>query len=98
MKLSRFREVVFFEISLDQLIESTLNAMTMEPAGSPRELFLYEAAFQMSYHTANDQTAFVRLHEMADNRADLAALRTRLISSDLPGGYIETMQRRAAGD
>jgi len=97
-KLSRFREAVFFEIGIAQLINGLVDAMAIEPAGCPRELFFYEAAVLMTYQATEGQEAFVRLYEMADNRADLAALRTRLILSDLPEGYFDTMQRRAASD
>jgi hypothetical protein len=96
LKLSRFREAVFFEIGPDQLLEGMLNAMAAEPASSSRELFFYEVALSMSYQTTDSQGAFARVYERADNRADLAAVRTRLIFSDLPEGRIETMERRAA--
>jgi hypothetical protein len=96
LRLSRFREAVFFEIGSDQLIEAMLRAMASEPAGSPRELFFYEVALSLSYQATDSQGTFTRVYEVADNRDDLAAVRTRSVSSDLPEGRLETMERRAA--
>lgn len=96
LKLSRFREAVFFEIGPDQLIEAMLRAMALEPAGSPRELFFYEAALLLSYQATDRQGAFTRVYEVADSRADLAAVRTRSVSSNLPEERLETMERRGA--
>jgi len=98
LNLSRFREAVFFEIGPDQLIEGMLTAMAAEPVGSPRGLFFYEAALSLSYQATKGQYAFARVYEMADNRPDLAAVRTRSVSSDLPEGYLDTIGRRAARD
>jgi hypothetical protein len=95
-KLSQFRESVFFEIGPDQMIEGMLTAMAAEPAGSARELFFYEAALSLSYYATDSQSAFARVYEVADSRADLAAVRTRSISSDLPVARLETMERRSA--
>jgi hypothetical protein len=75
LMLSRFREAVFFEIGPDQLIEGMLTAMAAEPAGSPRELFFYEAVFSLSYQATDNRGAFARVYEVADNRPDLAAVR-----------------------
>ena len=96
LKLSRFREAVFFEIGPDQLITGILTAMAAEPAGSPRELFFYEAALSLSYQAANSQDAFARVYEMANNRTHLTAVRTRSVSSDIPEGRLEMMERREA--
>jgi hypothetical protein len=96
LKLSRFREAVFFEIGSDQLIEGMLTAMGAEPAGTSRELFFYEAALWLSYQATDGPGVFARVYDVADGRADLAALRTRLVSSDITGGRLETMGRRAA--
>jgi hypothetical protein len=95
LKLLQFRETVFFEVGPDQLIEGMLTAMAAEPAGSPRELFFYEAALLLSYHATHSRGAFARLYEMADNRADLAAVLTRSVSSDVPEGrYCRKSHRR----
>jgi hypothetical protein len=95
LNLSRFREAAFFEIDLDQLIDGMLTAMAAEPASSPRALFFYEAALSLSYQ-AESQGAFARAYEVADSRADLLAVRTRLVSSDISEGRLHTMERRAA--
>jgi hypothetical protein len=97
-ELSRFREAVLFEIGSDQLFEGMLAAMASEPAGSPRELFFYEAAFSLSYQATDSQSAFARVYAMADNRADFSAVRTRSVSSDIPERWPETMESRAARD
>jgi hypothetical protein len=96
LKLSRFREAVFSEISPDQLVEGMVTAMAEEPAGSPRELFFYEAALSLSYHAADSERVFARVYELADDRADLAAVRMRSISSAVPEEHLEMMERRAA--
>jgi hypothetical protein len=62
------RESVFFEIGPDQLIEGMLTAMAAEPAGSPRELFFYEAALSLSYQATDSQGAFARVYEVADKQ------------------------------
>ena len=96
LKLSRFREAVFFEIGPDQIIAGILKAMAAEPASSPRELFYYEAALLLTYQAEDSQVAFARMYELADSRADLVAVRTRSVSSDIPDGRLEMMGRRAA--
>lgn len=98
LELSRFREAVFFEIGPDQLIHGLLDAIATEPAGSQRELLFYEAALLLSYQATDCLGAFARVYAIADDRADLAAVRTRAVSSDLPEGWLETMGRRAARD
>jgi hypothetical protein len=95
LELSRFREAVFFEIGPDQLIEGMLTAMAAEPVCSPRELFFYEAALSLSYAATDGQRAFERLYEMANNRPDLATVRTRWLSSDI-SGLLDMMLSRAA--
>ena len=96
LTLSRFREAVFFEIEPDQIIEGMVAAMAAEPAGSARELFFYNAALALSYQAANRQEAFAQVYEFADNRSDLIALRTLGVSSNLPEGYLERMERGTA--
>jgi hypothetical protein len=98
LRLLRFREAVFFEISADQLIEGMLTAIAAEPAGSPRALFFYEAAFSLSYQAADAQDSFARVYEVADNRDDLAAVRARSVSSDVLAGRPEMMEAGAAPD
>jgi hypothetical protein len=95
LRLLRFREAIFFEVSPDQLIEGMLTAMAAEPAGSPRELYFYEAALSLSYQATDSQGAFARIYDMADHRADLDAVRTRFVSWDIPDGHAEVMERRA---
>lgn len=96
LRLSRFREAVFFEIGPDRLIAGIITAMATERAGSPSELFFYEAALSLSYQAADSQDAFARVYGLADNRADLTAVRTRAVSSDIPEGRLEMMERREA--
>ena len=98
-KLSRFREAAFFEIGPDQLIEGMLTAMVAEPAGSARELFFYEAALSLSYQTGDDSArAFDRVYGLADDRNDLAAVRARSVSSDVPEGRFENRMQRVTRD
>jgi hypothetical protein len=94
LKLSRFREAVFFEIGHEQLIDGMLRAMAAEPAGSPRELFFYEAAFALSYEATDSQRAFDRIYELADNRPDLAAVRMRSVSCEIPEGHRDMRGRQ----
>ncbi len=88
LNLTRFREASFFEISPDHLIEGMLTAMAGEPAGSPRGLFFYEAAFSLSYQATDSQGAFARVYELADDRPDLADVRTRSVSCEVPVGRL----------
>lgn len=97
LKISHFREAVFFEVDFDQFTTAILTAMATEPLGSPRELFFYEAAFSMSYHMKDGSRTFERLYEMGDHRPDLAAIRARMTSLNLPEKYLERMQHRAPG-
>ena len=96
LTLSRFREAAFFEIEPDEIIEGMLATMAAEPAGSARELFFYKAALALSYQAANRQKAFARVYEFAYHRSDLIALRTLGVSSNLPEGYLERMERGTA--
>jgi hypothetical protein len=96
LTLSRFRQSVFFEIEPDQIIAGMLTTMAAEPAGSARELFFYEAALALSYQATNSQEAFARVYEFANNRVDLIALRTPRVSSNLPEGHPERMERGTA--
>jgi hypothetical protein len=66
--------------------------MAAEPTGSARELFFYEAALALSYQT-NSQDVFARVYEFANSRADLIAVRTLKISSNIPQGHLERMER-----
>ena len=95
LTLSRFREAVFFEIDLDQLIEGLLDAMAADATGSPRQLFFYEAAFSLSYQAKDSHGAFARVYELANDRPDLAVIRTRRVSSEIPEGRLEMVDRGA---
>jgi predicted NACHT family NTPase len=93
--LMRFREITFFQVTPDEMLEQMIGHMARSPAGSEKELFLYEAAFAMNYSTGGPraQTFFDDLFARGDNRADLRAVRDAAMSCAIPREFLNRSSR-----
>ena len=69
--------------------------MARAPAGSEKELFLYEAAFATTFSMDGPEanTAFEKLFALADDRAELRAVRDASMSCALPSGLLNRPPR-----
>jgi hypothetical protein len=85
-RLSRFREITLLAVTSKEILTQIKEHMARVPAGSEKELFLYEAAFSMSYGMDGPeaQAAFDALFALGDNRADLRAVRDKSTIDELP--------------
>jgi len=89
LRLTRFREATFFEISADDLLDYVVRHMRNSPRGSAKEVFLYEAALSLCYQATETKghVTFDQLYYLADTRPDLAQIRARGTQCGLPPGY-----------
>jgi predicted NACHT family NTPase len=95
LRLTRFREVTFFQVTPEEMLEAMLAHMTRSSDGSDKELFLYEASFAMNYSMDGPraQTLFERLFALADNRVDLRSVRDAAMSYAIPRGSLDRPPR-----
>jgi hypothetical protein len=95
LRLSRFREITLLTVTSEELFTHIMTHMTRAETGGEKELFFYEAAFSMSYQMEgpNAQAAFEALFALADNRADLQAVRNRSTVYELGTGYLDRSPR-----
>jgi hypothetical protein len=95
LRLARFRENTFFQVTPEEMLEHVIAHMARLPAGSDKELFLYEAAFAMNFSMGGPraQTSFEQLFALADNRADLRTVRDASMSCAIPIGLLDRPPR-----
>jgi hypothetical protein len=90
MRLGRFREVTLLQVTPEELLNHMSAQMARTTVGSDKELFLYEAAlataFSMDAPPANSE--FEKLFALANDRADLRAVRDASMSCAIPGGFL----------
>ena len=69
--------------------------MARAPAGSEKELFLYQAAFQMVYSMDGKEAdaAFDTLFAFGNDRADLRTVRDASVIYEIPSVYFERPPR-----
>ena len=99
LRLARFREITFFQVTPEEMLAQMTAHMGRVPAGSEKELFLYEAAFAMTFSMGGQHAvmAFEQLYALASNRADLRAVRDASTSCEVPSGLLDR-PRRNGGD
>ena len=97
LRLTRFREATFFEISADDLLDDVVRHMKSSASGSARENFLYEAALSLCHQASGVKAlaAFQELYNLADARPELGPARTRGTQCGLPSGYFPRGARDA---
>jgi hypothetical protein len=94
-RLVRFREITFFQVAPEELLGHMTAHRARAPRGSDKELFLYEAAFAMSFSMDGSpaRAAFEELFALADNRSDLRAVRDAAMSCEVPKGLLDRPPR-----
>jgi hypothetical protein len=99
LHLARFREITFFQVQPEAMLEHMLAHMARSPVGSEKERFLYQAAFAMNFSMDGPraQTAFEGLFALADDRADLRSVRDAVMSCTIPTGLFDHPPRGDTG-
>ena len=89
LRLTRFREATYFEISANDLLDDVMRHMKFLARGSKKEIFLYEAALSLCHQAggSNGRAAFEELYDLADARPELDPARTRGTQCGLPSAY-----------
>src|SRR5260370_663235 len=79
LTLSRFREMTFYEISPDDLLDEVIHHMKATQPGGAKETFLYEPALGLCHQAseAHGHARFEELNTFADTRPELVASRIR---------------------
>jgi hypothetical protein len=95
LRFNRFRELTFFQMTPEGLLDHMSAQLARVPVGSDKALFLYEAAFAMTFAMEGQQanTEFERLFTLADNRADLQSVRRACMSCPIPSGLFDRPPR-----
>jgi predicted NACHT family NTPase len=89
LRLTRFREATYFEISADDLLDDVVRHMKFVARGGTKEIFLYEAALSLCHQAsvAKGRAAFEELYDLTDTRPELDPARTRGTQCGLPSAY-----------
>jgi hypothetical protein len=95
LRLQRFREATFLQVTTAELLDHLTAHMARATVGSDKELFLYEAALSTTLSMDGPQAtaAFEQLFALADNRADLRAVRDASMSCAIPSGILNRPPR-----
>jgi hypothetical protein len=96
LRLHRFREVTLLQVTPGELLDHLTAHMARATVGSDKELFLYEAALGMTFSMNGPQAnmGFEKLFALADNRADLRAVRDACVSCKIsPRGLLNRPPR-----
>jgi predicted NACHT family NTPase len=96
LHVNRFREAVLFEISTETLLDKAVIHMEAVEPGSPKQQFLYDAAFSFAYQVEGPRgrEKFEELYTRADADPLLAAVREGAIAHRLPNRYFEGRMSR----
>jgi hypothetical protein len=95
LRFARFRQITLLTVTAKELLTCIRTHLARAPAGSEKELFLYEAGFSMSFEMdgPEGQAAFEALFGLADSRADLQEVRYRSMVCGLPEAYLNRLPR-----
>jgi hypothetical protein len=97
LALNRFREAVLHQIPSDDLLSVVIAHFERAERGSPKQLFLYEIAFSLTWNASpRERECFEWLHGQADTKPELTDLRNRMMAYTLPHGYLRLNRRTPA--
>jgi predicted NACHT family NTPase len=94
----RFGEATLHTLSPITMLEMVLKHMELADAGSPKQLFLYDTAFQVAYQApvSDSLEVFEKLCDLADSGDGFRQVAARRTSNTLHEGYLDYKANRPA--
>jgi len=87
----QFQEMTLHLLGSDEMLALLLHHLAKAQPGTPKQQFLYEAAFSFAWHrdAQGGVSAFETLYELGDTDGSLRSIRDAAISAKLPDGYLK---------